>query len=176
MIQVAEGISTLESNNQFLQLQDGSQQEGQRFLRFSLNAEVDGLLPLADLQEVMNLALKNILPVPQMAKSMLGIINWRGKAIWIVDLANLWGACHWCQREPIPDSGMAILVQWKEETIGLLIEEVKTIEIYDPQQCMPISEGMFSEELRSFAQGYSVDSQGKTWIVLDIHSIMQTIA
>ena len=176
MIQAAESISTLASNNQFLQLQDGQQQEGQRFLRFSLTAEVDGLLLLADLQEVINLDLKNILPVPKVAKSMLGIINWRGKATWIVDLANLWGACHWCQREPIPDAGKAILVQCKDETIGLLIEQVKNIEIYDPQQCLPISEGMFSEELRSLAQGYSLDSQGKTWIVLDIHAIMQAIA
>lgn len=172
MIPVAESISTLASNH----LQDSQQQEGQRFLRFSLDAEVDGLLPLAELQEVIDLSLKNILPVPQVTKSMLGIINWRGKATWIVDLASLWGACHWCQRDPIPDRGMAILVSWKDETIGLLIEQVKTIEIYNPQKCQPISEGMFSEALRSLARGYSVDSQGKTWIVLDIPSIMQAIA
>ncbi len=172
MIPVAESISTIASNH----LQDSQQQEGQRFLRFSLDAEVDGLLPLAELQEVIDLSLKNILPVPQVTKSMLGIINWRGKATWIVDLVNLWGDCHWCQREPIPDAGMAILVSWKDETIGLLIEQVKTIEIYNPQQCKPISAGMFSEALRSLAQGYSVDSQGKTWIVLDIPSIMQIIA
>ncbi len=172
MLQVTDSISRLETDN----LENGQQQEGERFLRFSLMPEVDALLPLAELQEVMNLSLKNILPVPQVAKSMLGIINWRGKATWIVDLANLWGACHWCQRESIPDTGMAILVPWKEKTIGLLIEEVKNIEIYNPQQCMPISEGMFSEELRSLAQGYSLDSQGKTWILLDLAAILQAIA
>ena len=171
MIQLTESISTLDNNN----LQDIQQQEGQRFLRFFLTPEVDGLLPLAELQEVMNLSLENILPVPQIAKSMLGVINWRGKATWIVDLANLWGACHWCQREPIPHAGMAILVSWKDQTIGLLIEQVKTIEIYNPQQSLPISEGMFYEGLRSLAQGYSVDSQGKPRIVLDIHAIMQAI-
>ncbi|MDJ0636039.1 MAG: chemotaxis protein CheW [Xenococcaceae cyanobacterium MO_188.B29] len=172
MIQLPESISTLDNNS----LQNIPQQEGQRFLRFFLTPEVDGLLPLAELQQVINLSLENILPVPQMAKMILGVINWQGKATWIVDLANLWGACHWCQREPIPDAGMAIVVPWKDETIGLLIEQVKTIEIYNPQHCLPISEGMFSEELRSLARGYSVNSQGKTWIVLDIPSIMQAIA
>ena len=176
MIQVAESISTPESNNQFLQLADEEQPEGQRFLRFALNAEVDGLLPLADLQGVINLELKNLLPVPQMAKPILGIVNWRGKATWIIDFANLLGSSHWSQREPIPDAGMAILVQWQEENMGLLIEQVKTIEIYNSQDCMPISEGMFSQEISSLARGYTLDSQGKTWIFLDIQVIMQAIA
>ena len=175
MIQVAESVSTLKSNNQLFQLADAQQPEGERFLRFALNAEVDGLLPLADLQGVIKLELKNLLPVPQMAKPILGIVNWRGKATWILDLANLLGADHWSQREPIPDTGMAILVEWQEENIGLLIEQIKTIEIYNSQQCMPISEGMFSEEISSLARGYAVNSQGKTWIVLDIQVIMQAI-
>ena len=176
MTQVAEKISGLAINQQLSQLQNLQQEKGQRFLRFSLNEEVDGLLPLSDLQEVINLNLKNILPVPEMPESILGIVNWRGKATWIVDLANLWGLSPWFQREPIPYKGMAILVHWQEETMGLLIEQVETIEIYNPDNCLPISPGMFSEKLRSLAKGYSVDSQGKTRIVLDINCILQAIA
>ena len=167
---VAESISVFDINRQFSQPENH-----QKFLRFSLNATTDGLLPLGALQEVYPLAFHNILPVPEVAQSILGIINWRGKATWIVDLSNLWGGCHWCQQETIPENGMALLVPWKEETIGLLIKQIKTVEIYNPQESLPIPEGMFSRELSTVAKGYSVHSPGNTWIVLDIDSIMQTI-
>ncbi|MDJ0729315.1 MAG: chemotaxis protein CheW [Crocosphaera sp.] len=170
MVQVAENVSVFDINHQLSQLEDG-----QKFLRFPLNSTTDGLLPLGELQEVCPLALPTILPVPEVAQSLLGIINWRGKATWIVDLGSLWGACHWCEGETLADSGMALLVPWKEGTIGLLIQEIKTVEIFNPQLCLPIPEGMFSQELSSLAQGYFVNAPEKTWIVLDIDSIMQKI-
>ena len=170
MAQVAESVSVFDINRQLNQ-----QEDGQKFLRFPLNSTTDGLLPLGELQEVYPLALQTILPVPEVDQSLLGIINWRGKATWIVDLGRFWGACHWCEGETIADSGMALLIPWKEETIGLLIEQIKKVEIFEPQQCLPIPEGMFSEELCSLAKGYSVNASGKTWIVLDIDSVMQTI-
>ena len=70
---------------------------------------------------------------------------------------------------------MALLVRWKEQTIGLLIQEIKTVEIYNPQECLPVPEGMFSGELSAIAKGYSLNSSRKTWVLLDIDSIMQTI-
>ncbi len=170
MVQVAESVSAFDINNQFSQPENG-----QKFLQFPLNATTDGLLTLGELQEVYPLALQTILPVPEVAQCLLGIINWRGKATWIVDLGSLWGASHWCQREPIADSGMALLVPWKEETIGLLIEQINTVEIFNPHQSLPISDGMFSQELFSLAQGYFLNPEGKTWLVLNIDSIMQKI-
>ena len=170
MVQVAETVSVFDINRQLSQPEDG-----QKFLRFPLNSTTDGLLALGELQEVYPLALQTILPVPEMARSLLGIMNWRGKATWIVDLGSLWGASHWCERETIAESGMALLVPWKEETIGLLIDQIETVEIFNPQQCLPISQEMFSQELSSLAQGYFINSPEKTWIVLDIDSIMRTI-
>ncbi|MDJ0657969.1 MAG: chemotaxis protein CheW [Crocosphaera sp.] len=170
MLQVAETISIFDINGQLSQ-----PKEGEKFLRFPINSTTDGLLLLGELQEVYPLKLPTILPVPEVNQALLGIINWRGKATWIVDLGSLWGASHWCEGETIVESGMALLVRWKEETIGLLIEEINTVEIFNSQQSLPIPEGMFSEQLSSLAQGYFVNPQGKTWVELDIDSIMQTI-
>ena len=139
MIQLAEKISGLAINQPFPQLQDLEAEKGQRFLRFSLNQEVDGLIPLADLQEVVKIKSKNILPVPEIPESILGIINWRGKATWILDLASLGGVSQWFRRQPIPQDGMVMLLHWQEESIGLLIDQVKTIEIYNPENCLPIT-------------------------------------
>ena len=138
MVQVAETVSIFDINHQSSQ-----PEEGEKFLRFPLNSTTDGLIPLGELQEVCPLAVPTILPVPEVPRFLLGIINWRGKATWIVDLGSLWGAPHWCQREPIAEAEMALLLPWKEETIGLLIEEIKTVEIFNPQH------PNFSQNLRS---------------------------
>ncbi len=170
MGQVAQTVSVFDINPPLSQ-----PEEGEKFLQFPINSTTDGLLPLGELQEVYPLAVPTILPVPEVNQALLGIINWRGKATWIVDLGSLWGASHWCEKEAIVESGMALLVRWKEETIGLLIEQINTVEIFNPQQSLPIPEGMFSQELSYLADGYFVNPQEKTWVVLDIDSIMQTI-
>jgi positive phototaxis protein PixI len=173
--QLAQSLSFLQVNSPLLQLGEVQQQEGQRFLKFPLSGEVNALLPLGELQGVISISLKDILPVPQVAESLLGIVNWQGKAAWILDLANLFGATHWCRQKPIADSGMAMLVQVKNETVGLLVKQVSTIETYDPEECLPVSETLFSEKARSLLQGYFLDTDGKAWILLDLQAIVKTL-
>lgn len=172
----AEDISLIQASSQLLQLsRETQQQDGQRFLRFPLNAEVNGLLSLADLQGVINVALQDILPVPQVTEFLLGIMNWRGEAIWILDLAGLLGATHWCQQETVANSGMAMLIQVEGQTIGLLVEKVSTIETYDPKQRLPVTEAMLFNQLQPFLQGYLVDSQGNPLMLLDINAVIQAL-
>jgi positive phototaxis protein PixI len=173
--QLAQSLSFLQVSSPPIQLGETQQQEGQRFLKFPLSAEVNALLPLTELQGVISVSLKDILPVPQVAESLLGIINWQGKATWILDLANLFGATHWCRQKPMAESGMAMLVQVKSETVGLLVKQVSTIETYDPEQCLPISETLFSARVLSLMQGYFLDSEGKTWMLLDLQAVVRTL-
>lgn len=175
MSQLAQSFSFLQVSSPLIQLGETQQQEGQRFLKFPLSAEVNALLPLAELQGVISVSFKDILPVPQVAESLLGIINWQGKATWILDLANLFGATHWCRQKPVAESGMAMLVQVKGETVGLLVERVSTIETYDPEQCLPVSETLFSDKSRALLQGYFLDSEGKPWMLLNLQAVVKTL-
>jgi chemotaxis signal transduction protein len=174
MVQVNDSFSSLPINNQF-RLENSPQGNKHRFLRFPLNAKVHGLLPLADLRGVIQVALTEILPVPQVAEFLLGIMNWRGEAIWILDLAGLLGATHWCRRENVRNFGMAMLVQVQNQTVGLLVEQVNTIEVYDPQERLAISASMLPARLGSFLQGYFVDSQGSPLMLLDTHVVIQAL-
>jgi chemotaxis signal transduction protein len=173
--QLAQSLSFLQVSSPLLQLGEAQQQDGQRFLKFPLNAEVNALLPLAELQGVISVSLHDILPVPQVAESLLGIINWQGKATWILDLAHLFGATHWCRQKPVAESGMAMLVQVKSETVGLLVKQVSTIETYDPEQCLPVSETLFSAKARALLGGYFLDSAGKPWMLLDLQAVVKTL-
>ncbi|MGV0106368.1 chemotaxis protein CheW [Nostoc sp. DSM 114160] len=174
MVQGNDRFKELPINSQF-RLENSSQGNNQRFLRFPLNGKVNGLLPLADLRGVIQVALTEILPVPQVAEFLLGIMNWRGEAIWILDLAGLLGATHWCRRESVRNSGMAMLVQVQNQTVGLLVEQVNTIEVYDPQERLAISTSMLPARLGSFLQGYFVDSQGSPLMLIDTHVVIQAL-
>ncbi|MCF2147729.1 chemotaxis protein CheW [Desmonostoc muscorum LEGE 12446] len=174
MLQGNDSFSSLPINSQF-RLENSPQGNNQRFLRFPLNGKVNGLLPLADLRGVIQVALTEILPVPQVAEFLLGIMNWRGEAIWILDLAALLGATHWCRREGVRNSGMAMLVQVQNQTVGLLVEQVNTIEVYDPQERLAVSASMLPARLGSFLQGYFVDSQGSPLMLIDTHVVIQAL-
>ncbi|MBW4563905.1 MAG: chemotaxis protein CheW [Mojavia pulchra JT2-VF2] len=174
MVQGNDSFRALPINSQF-PLENSLQGNNQRFLRFPLNGKVNGLLPLADLRGVIQVALTEILPVPQVAEFLLGIMNWRGEAIWILDLAGLLGATHWCRRENVRNSGMAMLVQVQNQTVGLLVEQVNTIEVYDSQERLGISASMLPTRLKSFLQGYFMDAQGSPLMLVDTHAVIQAL-
>lgn len=175
MNRTSSNLSLLINNQSLLESGKRQQKEGERFLQFSLQAGVNGLIPLADLQGTIEVAIQDILPVPQVVEFWLGIVNWQGEAIWIVDLAGLLGASHWCQKEPITTSGMVILMKVEHHTIGLLVEQVKSIETYDRQLCLPVAEINSADKLRSLVKGYFLDEYGEPSMLLDINSLISIL-
>ncbi len=140
-----------------------------------MHAKVNGLVPLADLRGVIQVVLSEILPVPQVAEFLLGIWNWRQEAVWILDLGCLLGATHWGKQESVRNGGMAILVPVKNQTVGLLVEQVSTIETYNPEQLLPISPSMLPDRWRSFWRGYFLDSQGNPLMLLNTNAVIRAL-
>ncbi len=165
--------SGLEINSQIVLLQDKSQEHGGRFLKFPLNQEINVLLPLRELQAVINVNLQNVLPIPEVKQFCVGVSHWRGQAIWILDLANLIGANHWSIGAKIKDMGMAMLVQVEDETIGFLVETVSTISTLDPNKKLPLLESMVPEEWDAFFSGYFLDSENNSLMLLDLKAIFK---
>ena len=147
----------------------------QRFLGFTIGDSLNALIPLEDLQATIKISLAEILPVPRMKDSLLGIINYRGKATWVLDLAHLMGAPHYSLQSPEASAGMGLLFEVQNETVALLIQRVSTIETYDPRQCLPIGAAMFTDRMRSFLSGYFMDAQQNPWVVMDLPRTIQSI-
>ncbi|MEM8604671.1 MAG: chemotaxis protein CheW [Cyanobacteria bacterium P01_H01_bin.121] len=167
-------VENLPGDNAHLQT-DARQQEGQRFLRFPLWADLQGVIPLASLQGVTTVQLREILPVPHVASHLLGFINWRGEATWIVDLASVVGGTAWWQRQPIPATGTGLLVQVEAQPIGLLVERIETVEIYDPKQRLPLTVSMLPELTSRFLNGYFLDSTSQMRMQLDLDAVVQAL-
>jgi positive phototaxis protein PixI len=154
------------------QLED--RQLSQRFLGFTIGDSINALIPLVDLQATIKISLSEILPVPQMHESLLGIINYGGKATWVLDLAHLMGGSGYLST-PELSTGMGMLFQVQHETVALLIDRVGTIETHDLQACLPISDLMFSDRMRLFLSGYFIDADRQSRVVVDLDRVIKSI-
>ena len=66
-----------------------------------------------------------------MNESLLGIINYGGKATWVVGSSSSDGRRSGYVSQPEPSTGMGMLFRVQNETVALLIDRVGTIETYD---------------------------------------------
>jgi len=71
----------------------------EQFLRFHLEPETKIMLPIEQVTEVLKIDVGNIVPIPQMPSWVMGVYNWRGEILWIVDLGHLIGLNSWYQQE-----------------------------------------------------------------------------
>ncbi len=161
-------LSLSRSERQTVASKSKSMTEDCRFLGFTINDDFNALIPLLDLQATIKISLAEILPVPQMKESLLGIINYGGKATWVVDLAHLLGASHYTEQMPVRTTGMGMLFQIQNETVALLVQKVSTIETYNLDRCLAIGDAMFPDRMKSFLSGYFMDDRQQPWVVIDL--------
>ncbi len=145
---------------------------GARFLGLILPANIQALLPLGDFQGVIESQAQEILPVPQMPPYLLGIVNWRGKSTWVADLGHLLGNDY---QTPTAQSKI-LMIQAREHTIGLLVEQTLSVVNYDANLAMPLDDSLFSSQIRSLLSGYFLDDQHRIWVLLDLPKIFQLMS
>lgn len=187
MNQKKRNLSSLQSNLLLLEKRKFNSQQGERFLEFSLKAENNALIALKDLRGTIEISLREILPIPHVAEFWLGIINWQGEAVWILDLAQLLGAPNWYQKKPLITFGMIMLIEMEKQIIGLLVEKIQGIESYIPENCLPITDINFVSQkysassttevtlrvcqTKSLFKGYFLNNYNEPSMVLDINSL-----
>jgi positive phototaxis protein PixI len=174
MSQIIDKISSASRPQLATRARDRQENES-RFLGFTIGDNLNALIPLENLQATIKISLSEILPVPQMNDSLLGIINYGGKATWVLDLAHLMSGSVYLGNAEI-SAGMGMLFQVQSETVALLIDRVGTIETYDLQQCQPISEAMFPERMRLFMSGYFIDAEQQLRVVVDLQQVIRSLS
>ena len=136
-------------------------------LRFPLGSEDSALIPLEQIREILSLDIAEILPVPEMPGCVLGIGNWRGEMLWLVDLNHLVG---YPPLTFVASSPLAIVVQVNNQSVGLVVEQLNDIESHDLQQLHPSVLGIFPPHLQPFVLGFLPEGGG---IVLNVTFITQ---
>jgi positive phototaxis protein PixI len=148
--------------------------EMQRFLRFQLGGEVIALLATEGVLQVVQIKMEDILPVPQMPACVMGVYNWRGELLWLVDFQHLVGLQPLLSESASLTNCMTLVVKLNNKLMGLVVDKVEDIEERDRNQMQPLAAGLFSSELVEFLQGYFVTKNQKMLMVFEGEALVNT--
>jgi positive phototaxis protein PixI len=154
----------------------------EQFLRLHLVPATKVLLPIQQVAEVLTISVGQIVPISHMPACVMGVHNWRGEVLWMVDLGHLCGLTPYYQ-QTIPIAHTALVLQGrdkastqKSQTLGLVVDRVEDVEWCDPNVIQPLPPSTMTSELASLLRGYWWKSDDAMLAVLEAEAIIATIS
>jgi positive phototaxis protein PixI len=163
--------------------QPKEKQGEQQFLRFLLRPDTKVMLPVFQVTEVLKIPYGQIVPIPHMPAWVMGVYNWRGEILWMVDLGQLVGLTPWYQQSGSVSTHEALVIHsgWvknsksmksRGEMLGLVVSDVEDIEWCHPDEIYSPPASAVIPELAPFLRGYWLKSSGEMLITIDGEAIM----
>lgn len=146
----------------------------QKFLSFSLGVRDTAVIPLEQITEVVQIPLTEICGVPQMPNCVVGIYNWRGEMLWLVDLEEMLGYPPLLQGSNFLSKMMALVLEHEGKYLGILIRQLMDIDWLDTQRMKQPSEEVFYPEMTPFLRGYFINDAEQMIFNLDASAMLQT--
>ncbi len=165
----------------------------QQLLRFRLQPDLTAAIEIvggADraenrVTELVNIPFDRVVPMPHLPRTILGVYNWRGEILWIVNFVTLLGLTpalgmrapqHARRLQPtivltnVSSSGNSM-------TIGLVVDRIDEIEWCQPDDLAGSgSPTALETTLAPWMKGYSRSATGDKLIVLDAQTIFDQAA
>ena len=180
-------ISEFLSRGATSEIQTAEQTAGtkQQFLRFHLMPDTTALLPVHQMTEVVTMAINEVVPIPHLPAWVIGVYNWRGEILWLVDLGHLIGLPPIHQQATGRSTYTAIVIhptqQGRQQAgsqktsgklLGLLVNRVEDMASCNPDLIQSPPQSSVSSELVKFLRGYWLKTNGDILVVLDANSII----
>ncbi len=157
-------------------------QAKQQFLRFKLIPNTTALLPIQQLTEVLTISTSQIVPIAHMPSWVMGVYNWRGEILWIIDLGHLVGLNPWNEQDNNTSVCTTIVLQAhanqgrdtniKKLMLGLVVNLVEDIEWCNADLIQSPPPSTITAELIPFLRGYCLASNGDMLAIMDGLAIM----
>jgi positive phototaxis protein PixI len=134
--------------------------------------------------ELLNIPLDRVVPMPHLPPTVMGVYNWRGEILWIVDLAKLLGLNTSTRnyRSLQPTIVMTSIVDGdlspggedlSVSTIGLVVDAIAEIEWYSLETTHIPAPNHIYPELLPWSRGIWQSVTGENLLVLDGQSILE---
>ncbi|MBT9315439.1 CheW domain-containing protein [Leptothoe spongobia] len=142
-----------------------------QFLKFNLSSDMTALLPVRQLVAVLKIEAAKITAIPHLSPWVMGVYNWRGEVLWIVDTSHLLGVSSWQQQAMLATRyDILLLEKLSVETtercfLGLWVRQVEGIELLSLDSIQ--SPAAVSESLVPFLRGYWLNPAGDMLSLLD---------
>ncbi|PSB57556.1 chemotaxis protein CheW [Chamaesiphon polymorphus CCALA 037] len=163
----------------------------QQFLRFTIQPDLVALMEIdahtqsqrQQVTELLNIPLDRVVPMPHLPPMVMGVYNWRGEILWIVDLAKLLGLDTSARnyRSLSPTIVLTSIVDGdlssgagenrSVKTIGLVVDAIAEIEWYSLATTHIPAPSHIYPELSPWSRGVWQSVTGENFLVLDGRSI-----
>lgn len=141
-----------------------------------LRQSIKVVLPLNSVKEVISLSYGEVCPIPGVAPALLGVVNQRGKLLWVLDLGDLL---------KIPPSvenlrsqaDLTLLVlknRLNEQQVGCVVAALKGVVALDSTELQALDTQNFTPTLKSFSSAIAIVEQ-EAVAALDINAILNNI-
>ncbi len=151
-------------------LSKSSQQNlGDGYLKFQLNQQTSAVLSLKHTQEAIVVPIDGITSMPNMPSCILGLMNWRSKIIWIVDLPRM------LNLESLDNRFRqynVVVIRTESMLMGLVVQEIKgTTRFLSEEIRSPL--GQVASSLVPYLRG-CIEQQQENLLVLDAQAIVDS--
>jgi positive phototaxis protein PixI len=156
----------------------------QQFLRFHLEPDINAALSVDQMTEVFTVSTSKVVPIPHMPAWVIGVYNWRGEILWLVDLGHLLGGTPLYQQTSSRSLYTAIVISSQQsggrqgsntagkKMLGLAVNRVEDMEWLNSDLIQSPPESAVNAALLPFLRGYWLKNSGEIVVVLDGNSII----
>ena len=157
----------------------------EQFLRFHLAPDLNAALPVEQMTEVFTVSTSKVVPIPHLPAWVIGVYNWRGEILWLVDLGYLLGGTPLYQQASSRSLYTAIVINSQQaggrqmggnmagkKMLGLAVNRVEDMEWFNPDLIQSPPESAVNPALVPFLRGYWLKNNGEIVVVLDGNSII----
>ncbi len=147
----------------------------QQFLQFQLQADLMAAIEIDLVTELVNIPHDRIVPMPHLPPAVMGVYNWRGEILWIVDLGRLLGAKNTVRRDRSLQPTIILTHSAPEDrqqqVVGLVVDEIAEIEWLDLDLIQSPIPTNLHPEFRQWASGIWLAATDQNCLKLDGHKI-----
>ena len=142
---------------------------GDGYLKFFINPQTPAIVSMQQTQEAMVVSVESVTAMPNMPFGILGLMNWRSRIVWVIDLPKILNLQSPQNR---PRQYSVIIVRAESMILGLVVHEiVGTIRFSSDEIRSPI--GQVASSLVPYLRGCVVQ-QKEILLVLDAQAIVQS--
>lgn len=149
----------------------------EQFLTFSLaQDQQQGLLPTSQLLEIVKVNLSQITPIAGIAPYVMGVYNWRGDVIWVIDLASMLGykPLYAQDQSKFQDKCHIIFLRIQDAVIGLAVSQVGQMIKCDISKIQTSGLAFANPVMQKACRGYWLSGSRDTFLVFDGEAIAQS--
>lgn len=164
---------------------DAGDQETAQFLRLALVPDTAVALSVRYLTEVLTIAPHQIVPIPHLLPWVMGVYNWRGEILWMIDLGHLLGLTPWYHHALNRSTFSAIVIQHRDSnasqqhrapTLGLMVPDVDEMEWCHLQDIKPLPASVIAPGMAGFVQGCWWKAESDMLMVIDGKAIFNGVS